>query len=212
MILVFTNGVFDLLHAGHVRLLEFARSHGDRLVVGVNSDASVRRIKGPDRPIIPVEERVEILRSLRCVDKVRIFDEDTPVPLIRRLRPDVLVKGPACKGAAIPGAQLVESWGGDTPQVMVSAKTGEGISDVLDMILLVAEMKELTAAEQGPARGVVLEAQKEKGRGIVATVLVRMKRHQESPATPAGRASPGPRPLRGRGDGLNSYGPEDDPC
>jgi rfaE bifunctional protein nucleotidyltransferase chain/domain len=109
---VFTNGVFDLLHAGHVRLLEFARSQGDYLIVGVNSDASVRRIKGPDRPVIPVEERAEILRSLRCVDEVRIFDEDTPEALIRRLRPDVLVKGPNCQGTAIPGAALVQSWGG----------------------------------------------------------------------------------------------------
>jgi len=112
MKVVFTNGVFDLLHAGHVRLLEFARSQGDCLMVAINSDASVRRIKGPDRPIIPVEERGEILRSLRCVDEVRIFDEDTPVNLIRQVRPDVLVKGPACQGTVIPGAALMESWGG----------------------------------------------------------------------------------------------------
>ena len=109
---VFANGVFDLLHAGHVRLLEFARSQGDYLIVAINSDASVRRIKGPDRPIIPVEERAEILRSLRCVDEVRIFDEDTPVTLIRRLRPDVFVKGPNCQRAPIPGAALVQSLGG----------------------------------------------------------------------------------------------------
>jgi D-beta-D-heptose 7-phosphate kinase/D-beta-D-heptose 1-phosphate adenosyltransferase len=109
---VFTNGVFDLLHAGHVRLLEFARSQGDYLIVAVNSDASVRRIKGPERPIIPAEERAEILRSLRGVDEVRIFDEDTPVALIRRLRPDVLVKGPDCQRTTIPGAALVQSWGG----------------------------------------------------------------------------------------------------
>jgi rfaE bifunctional protein nucleotidyltransferase chain/domain len=81
--------------------------------VAINSDASVRRIKGPERPIIPVEERAEILRSLRCVDEVRIFDDDTPVNLIRQLRPDVLAKGPACKGTTIPGAELVESWGGE---------------------------------------------------------------------------------------------------
>jgi rfaE bifunctional protein nucleotidyltransferase chain/domain len=112
MKVVFTNGVFDLLHAGHVRLLEYARSQGNYLIVAINSDTSVRRIKGPDRPIIPVEERAEILRSLRCVDEVRIFDEDTPVTLIRRLRPDVLVKGPNCQRAPIPGAALVQSWGG----------------------------------------------------------------------------------------------------
>jgi rfaE bifunctional protein nucleotidyltransferase chain/domain len=112
MKVVFTNGVFDLLHAGHVRLLEFARSHGDYLIVAINSDASVRRIKGPDRPVIPVEERAEMLRSLRCVDEVHIFDEDAPVALIRRLRPDVLVKGPDCQRTTIPGATLVQSWGG----------------------------------------------------------------------------------------------------
>ncbi|MDP6717419.1 MAG: adenylyltransferase/cytidyltransferase family protein, partial [Pirellulaceae bacterium] len=112
MKLVFTNGVFDLLHVGHVRLLKFAHQQGDRTVVAINSDASVRRIKGPDRPIIPAEERAKIVRSLRCVDEVRIFDDDTPVPLIRRLRPDVLVKGPNCQRAPIPGAALVQSWGG----------------------------------------------------------------------------------------------------
>ena len=109
---VFTNGVFDLLHVGHVRLLQFARQQGDRLVVAINSDASVRRIKGPSRPVVPVDERAEILRALRCVDDVMIFDTDTPEPLIRRLRPDVLVKGPGCQRTMIPGAELVESWGG----------------------------------------------------------------------------------------------------
>jgi D-beta-D-heptose 7-phosphate kinase/D-beta-D-heptose 1-phosphate adenosyltransferase len=106
MTLVFTNGVFDLLHAGHVRLLEFARSQGDRLIVAINSDAAVRRIKGPDRPVIPVQERAEILRSLRCVDEVRIFDDDTPINLIRQLRPDMLVKGPAGKEPPFP----VQNW------------------------------------------------------------------------------------------------------
>lgn len=110
--LVFTNGCFDILHAGHVRLLEFARSQGERLIVAINSDASVHRIKGHDRPIIAVEERAEILRSLRCVDDVKVFHEDNPEPLIRRLRPDVLVKGPACQRTTIPGAELVQSWGG----------------------------------------------------------------------------------------------------
>lgn len=82
---------------------------------GISSGSNgsvVVTIKGPDRPIIPAEERAEILRSLRCVDEVRFFDEDSPVNLIRKLRPDVLVKGPACQGTVIPGAALVESWGG----------------------------------------------------------------------------------------------------
>ena len=112
MTLVFTNGVFDLLHAGHVRLLEFARAQGDQLIVAINSDASVRPIKGPSRPIMPAEERAEMLFALRCVDDVQIFDEDTPEPLIRRLRPAVLVKGPSCQRTTIPGAELVESWDG----------------------------------------------------------------------------------------------------
>ncbi len=112
MTVVFTNGVFDLLHVGHVRLLQFAREQGDRLVVAINSDASARRIKGPSRPIIPAGERAEMLFALRCVDDVLIFTADTPEPLIRRLRPDVLVKGPACQRTTIPGAALVESWGG----------------------------------------------------------------------------------------------------
>ena len=109
---VLTNGVFDLLHVGHVRLLHFARQQGDWLVVAINSDASVRRIKGPSRPIIPAEERREMLFALRCVDDVQIFDEDTPELLIRRLRPDVLIKGPDCQRTTIPGAELVQAWGG----------------------------------------------------------------------------------------------------
>ena len=109
---VFTNGVFDLLHVGHIRILHFARQQGDWLVVAINSDASVSRIKGPNRPIIPAEERREMLFALRCVDDVLIFNEDTPESLIRRIRPKVLVKGPACLGTEIPGADMVQSWGG----------------------------------------------------------------------------------------------------
>ena len=109
---VFTNGVFDLLHVGHIRILHFARQQGDWLVVAINSDASVSRIKGPNRPIIPAEERREMLFALRCVDDVLIFNEDTPESLIRRIRPKVLVKGPACLGTDSPGADMVQSWGG----------------------------------------------------------------------------------------------------
>ena len=112
MKIVLTNGVFDLLHVGHLRLLHFARNQGEWLVVAINSDASARRLKGPNRPITPAEERREALFALSCVDDVQIFDEDTPELLIMRLRPDVLVKGPACKGTDIPGAAFVESWGG----------------------------------------------------------------------------------------------------
>ncbi len=112
MKIVFTNGVFDLLHVGHVRLLHFARRQGDWLVVAINSDASVRRIKGPSRPIVSAEERAEMLFALRCVDDVLIFEDDTPETLIRRLRPDVLVKGPSCQRTTIPGAEFVRSRGG----------------------------------------------------------------------------------------------------
>ena len=112
MITVFTNGCFDLLHLGHVHLLQFARDQGDRLIVGVNSDASVRRLKGPGRPIVPCVERVSILSAIRGVDRVLIFDENTPERLIREVRPDVLVKGPDWSGRDPVGAYLVRSWGG----------------------------------------------------------------------------------------------------
>src|SRR5229473_1358779 len=91
--IVFTNGVFDLLHPGHVRYLQRARTLGDFLLVGINSDDSVRRIKGPGRPITPEAERAEVLASLAPVDAVIIFDEETPLELIRAVQPDVLVKG-----------------------------------------------------------------------------------------------------------------------
>ena len=112
MTTVFTNGCFDLLHVGHLRLLWFARSQGDRLVVGLNSDESVRRLKGPTRPLLPVDERREMLLALEPVDQVIIFYEDTPLTLIEALRPEVLVKGPDYAGRECCGATLVESYGG----------------------------------------------------------------------------------------------------
>ena len=112
MTTVFTNGCFDLLHVGHLRLLWFARAQGDRLVVGLNSDESVRRLKGPTRPITPVDERREMLLALEPVDQVIIFHEDTPLTLIEALRPEVLVKGPDYAGRECCGATLVESYGG----------------------------------------------------------------------------------------------------
>ena len=109
---VFTNGVFDILHPGHVRYLQSARSHGDVLIVGLNSDASVRRNKGPDRPINPEHERAEILVALACVDAVSIFDDDTPADIIRRVQPDVLVKGSDWPADQIVGRDTVEARGG----------------------------------------------------------------------------------------------------
>ncbi len=90
---VFTNGVFDLLHRGHVEYLEDAAALGDRLLVGVNSDDSVRRLKGPQRPLVPAAERAELLEALACVDLAVIFEDDTPERLIREVAPDVLAKG-----------------------------------------------------------------------------------------------------------------------
>jgi D-beta-D-heptose 7-phosphate kinase/D-beta-D-heptose 1-phosphate adenosyltransferase len=110
--IVFTNGVFDILHPGHVRYLQAARRHGDVLIVGLNSDASVRRNKGPERPINPEAERGELLEALACVDAVSVFDEDTPAEIIRRVQPDVLVKGADWAPDHIVGRDTVEARGG----------------------------------------------------------------------------------------------------
>jgi rfaE bifunctional protein nucleotidyltransferase chain/domain len=116
--IVFTNGVFDLLHPGHVELLESARREGAALIVGLNSDASVRRLgKGAGRPVTPEAARARVLAGLAAVDCVVLFDEDTPLELITRLQPDVLVKGADYSRDAIVGAELVESRGGRVVRV-----------------------------------------------------------------------------------------------
>jgi rfaE bifunctional protein nucleotidyltransferase chain/domain len=109
---VFSNGCFDLLHPGHIRGLEQAREMGDTLIVGLNSDASVRQLKGEGRPIVPERERAEILTALACVDAVVIFDDLTPREVIARLLPDVLVKGGDWPGDQIVGREEVEAAGG----------------------------------------------------------------------------------------------------
>jgi D-beta-D-heptose 7-phosphate kinase/D-beta-D-heptose 1-phosphate adenosyltransferase len=109
---VFSNGVFDLLHPGHVRYLEEARRQGDVLIVGVNSDRSVQANKGPGRPLNPDRERVEVLLSLSCVDAAVLFDEDTPQQLIGTIQPDVLVKGADWAPTDIVGREIVEARGG----------------------------------------------------------------------------------------------------
>ena len=118
--MVFTNGVFDLLHPGHVRYLTEARRLGDLLIVGVNSDRSVRAIKEPGRPLNPEGERAEVLLSLACVDVVVVFDEDTPHRLIAQLEPDVLVKGADWGPEEIVGRDIVEARGGHVVRVTLS--------------------------------------------------------------------------------------------
>jgi len=109
---VFTNGVFDLLHPGHVDILNAARAEGDALVVGVNSDDSVRRLKGPSRPVRSEADRAFVVAALECVDCVVVFDEDTPLEIITALRPDVVAKGGDYTEETIVGAREVKSWGG----------------------------------------------------------------------------------------------------
>ena len=117
--IVFTNGCFDLLHPGHVRLLEAARAAGDRLVVGLNSDASVTRLKGQGRPLLPEAERAETLLALEAVDRVVIYGEDTPRDVIAALVPDVLVKGADWELGAIVGREEVEAAGGRVVRVQL---------------------------------------------------------------------------------------------
>lgn len=110
--IVFTNGCFDILHAGHIHLLKTARAFGDVLCVGVNTDSSVRRLKGESRPKNSEEDRQTVLEAIRYVDKVLLFEEDTPLELIKAVRPDVLVKGSDYTESEIVGATEVASWGG----------------------------------------------------------------------------------------------------
>jgi rfaE bifunctional protein nucleotidyltransferase chain/domain len=110
--LVATGGCFDLLHAGHVQMLERARALGDALVVCLNSDASVARLKGPDRPLVAEADRAAVLRALRCVDAVAVFGEDTPEAVLAELRPHLWCKGGDYAVADLPEARVLESWGG----------------------------------------------------------------------------------------------------
>ncbi len=129
---VFTNGCFDLLHPGHIRCLEQARSLGDLLVVAINSDASVRQLKGNARPLVPQEERAEILAALAAVDYVVIFDAPTPLELIARLRPDVLAKGGDWGPDEIVGREEVESAGGRV--VSIPVEPGYSTTSILERI------------------------------------------------------------------------------
>lgn len=131
--IVFTNGCFDLLHIGHIRYLEEARALGDFLVVGVNSDSSVRKLKGPQRPVLPEEERAEILSGLGCVDYITLFDEIDPLKLITSLQPNVLVKGGDWTKEQIVGREVVERSGGEV--VIIPFVKGASTSNLIETIL-----------------------------------------------------------------------------
>ncbi len=130
---VFTNGVFDLLHRGHVDYLAAARQYGDCLIVGINDDASVRRLKGEKRPIVPQQDRCAIIAALRAVDHVILFSEDTPENLIRALRPDVLVKGADYQIHEIVGHDIVQSYGGSVERIRLTQ--GRATTNLIDIIL-----------------------------------------------------------------------------
>jgi len=129
---VFTNGCFDLLHPGHIKLLEAARALGDVLVVGLNGDESVRTLKGPGRPVISENERAEILANLECVDAVVVFDELTPQETVAALLPDVLVKGGDWPGNQIVGREEVEAAGGKV--VLIDVVQGYSTTEILNKI------------------------------------------------------------------------------
>ena len=130
--IVFTNGVFDLLHVGHLRYLQQARSLGDALIVGVNSDRSVRANKGEDRPITPEAERAEVLAALVCVDAIVVFDDETPQAVITALQPDVLVKGADWAEDAIVGRDVVEARGGKV--VRIAIEEGHSTTGLVERI------------------------------------------------------------------------------
>lgn len=131
--IVFTNGCFDILHEGHIRYLRKAKKCGDVLVIGLNTDSSIRAIKGPSRPVIPQRSRAEVLASLNVVDYVVLFPEETPYNLIKFLKPDVLVKGADYEISEIAGADIVKANGGKV--VRVRLEKGFGTSEIIEKIL-----------------------------------------------------------------------------
>jgi D-beta-D-heptose 7-phosphate kinase/D-beta-D-heptose 1-phosphate adenosyltransferase len=129
---VFTNGVFDLLHPGHIDVLSAARSRGDALIVGINTDASVKRLKGPSRPVRSEAERAFVLAALEMVDCVVMFDEDTPLDLVLTLRPDVIVKGGDYTVDTIVGAREVREWGGEA--VVIPLTPGQSTTSIIEKL------------------------------------------------------------------------------
>ena len=130
--LVFTNGVFDLLHPGHIDVLHAARQHGDALMVGVNSDASVRRLKGASRPLQSESDRARVLAAVGAVDAVVVFDQDTPLELIRAVQPDVLVKGGDYTEATVVGAEEVRQRGGDV--IIIALTPGQSTTAIVEKL------------------------------------------------------------------------------
>ena len=142
---IFTNGCFDVLHAGHTRYLSEARKLGDVLVLALNSDRSVRALKGPMRPIVPEAERAEVLAALSSVDYVTVFDEMTPLALIEFLRPDVIVKGGDWAEKDIVGADAVRTWGGRV--AVMPELEGASTTNIIEKILQVCGSREPTGKE-----------------------------------------------------------------
>ncbi|MCU0530847.1 MAG: D-glycero-beta-D-manno-heptose 1-phosphate adenylyltransferase [Syntrophales bacterium] len=142
---IFTNGCFDILHAGHTRYLSEARKLGDVLVLALNSDRSVRALKGPMRPIVPEAERAEVLAALSSVDYVTVFDEMTPLALIEFLRPDVIVKGGDWAEKDIVGADAVRTWGGRV--AVMPELEGASTTNIIEKILQVCGSREPTGKE-----------------------------------------------------------------
>jgi rfaE bifunctional protein nucleotidyltransferase chain/domain len=147
---VFTNGCFDLLHPGHVQTLESARALGEILIVGVNSDASVRKLKGAGRPIIPQQERAEILAAFACVDAVIIFEDATPREVIAKLLPDVLVKGGDWPGDQIIGREEVEAAGGSV--VSIPVLTQYSTTAILQKMRQPTKLREEASSASSPAK------------------------------------------------------------
>ncbi len=130
--IVFTNGCFDILHAGHVTYLQAAKAAGDLLVLALNSDSSIRVIKGEKRPLIPEDQRAQVVAALGCVDYVTVFAEDTPLELIRYLKPDILVKGGDWKEEQLAGGADVKSWGGKV--LLIPVVPGISTTNIVEKI------------------------------------------------------------------------------
>lgn len=129
---VFTNGVFDLLHPGHIDILSAARDRGDAMIVGVNTDASVKRLKGPARPVRNEAERVFVLAALEAVDCVVLFEQDTPIDLVKALKPDIIVKGGDYTEETVVGAKEVRSWGGEV--VIIPLTPGQSTTSIIEKL------------------------------------------------------------------------------